>query len=178
MYQNVTMNIWLMKGEHHFVQCLDKLDEKYSGDSEVTDFIALCNAMNVYYPIKKINSKHDNVKFYVRPLECKLDQTIFKDRKEIGSDDLFYENCVDFERGDAKPKIRVHGQALFNITNFAQFENIEFTGEDNLVTFDAYANSTASLDKIQELLDVTPAKMCEFYTEPTGYLESGIANVT
>ena len=29
--------------------------------------------------------------------------------------------------------MRVHGAARFNITNFAQFENIEFVGVDNLV---------------------------------------------
>ena len=52
--------------------------------------------------------------------------------KEWGPADIFYENCVDFEKGDAKPLIRVHGAAAFNITNFAEFENVQFTGEDNL----------------------------------------------
>ena len=61
--------------------------------------------------------------------------TIFKDMPKLGGDKLFYDLCVDFEAGDSKPQIRVHGRSAFNITNFAQFENIEFTGEDNLVEF-------------------------------------------
>lgn len=37
----------------------------------------------------------------------------------FGSKEIFMANCVDLENGDAKPQIRVRGQALFNITNFA-----------------------------------------------------------
>ena len=55
--------------------------------------------------------------------------------EKFGSEEAFYSNCVDFEAGDSKPQIRVHGRSAFNITNFAQFENIDFTGEDNLVEF-------------------------------------------
>ena len=35
-----------------------------------------------------------------------------------------------------KPELRIHGNSTFNITNFAQFENIIFTGEDKLVKYD------------------------------------------
>ena len=55
--------------------------------------------------------------------------------ERFGPEKIFEQNCVDFERGDAKPQIRVRGRSMFNITNFAQFENIEFTGEDNLFSF-------------------------------------------
>ena len=91
---------------------------------------------------------------------------------KFGSQEAFYENCVDFEAGDPKPQIRAHGKAAFNITNFAQFENIEFTGEDNLVDF----IDVADADLMQDVVDATPFKFCEYEDEPTGYLET--ANVT
>ena len=95
----------------------------------------LCKDLESYYPIRKNDQRYDNIKFYIRPLECRLAQDYFRDLQYFGSEETFYENCVDFEAGDAKPQIRVHGRAAFNITNFAQFENVEFTGEDNLVDF-------------------------------------------
>lgn len=70
----------------------------------------------------------------MRPLECKLKKDKFKRLENFGASEAnFDEVCVDLEAGDPKPQIRVHGNAAFNITNFGSFENIEFTGEDNLV---------------------------------------------
>ena len=66
-----------------------------------------------------------------------------------GPESDFDNYCIDFERGDAKPQVRVHGSAAFNITNFAQFENIEFVGIDNLavpVETDVPAQNTVYLD--------------------------------
>lgn len=134
-YENVTFNIWLFKGEHHFVQCLDHLGVKYPEDDfepPLERFPTLCKNTNTFYPLKRSYQKHDNVKFYIRPLECRLGKTLFKRFEEWGPKDIFEEYCIDFEKGDAKPLIRVHGSAAFNITNFAEFENIQFTGEDNL----------------------------------------------
>ena len=93
----------------------------------------LCKTLSTYFPLKKNDQRHDNVKFYIRPLECKLAKTYFLEMERFGSEEAFYENCVDLEAGDPKPQIRIHGSTAFNITNFAQFENIEFTGEDNYV---------------------------------------------
>ena len=185
-YQNVTFNIWLLKGTHHFVQCTDFLFMKYfdadndycedlesrlgdeymnyckfakiidgyyaDADDNFCSFDAcettfdgrtamtidedvLCKELETYFPVRKNYQKYDNVKFYVRPLECKLSDDYFRDLEKFGSEDLLWENCVDFDAGDAKPQIRVHGRSSFNITNFAQFENVEFTGEDTLVEF-------------------------------------------
>ena len=67
-YVNVTINVWLFKGSHHFVQCSEDLRYKYftkddetvrdgsSGtfDEEVTAFSALCVNDTTYYPIKMI----------------------------------------------------------------------------------------------------------------------------
>ena len=77
----------------------------------------------------------DNVKFYFRPLECKLKKTKFLNMEKFGIEATFDKYCVDLEAGDPKPQIRVHGRSLFNVTNLMQFENLEFTGEDNLVHF-------------------------------------------
>ena len=46
---------------------------------------------------------YDNVKFYIRPLECKLKKTKFFNIEEWGPEADFDRYCVDLERGDAKP---------------------------------------------------------------------------
>ena len=95
-----------------------------------------------YFSMFKSAPKHDNVKYYIRPMECKLRYTTFKKIEDFGSEEAFWENCVDLER-DAKPLIRLHRKAsYFNITNFAHFENIRFTAVDSLaVTTEVrYAN--------------------------------------
>lgn len=99
----------------------------------------LCKSTETFFPLKKNDHDHDNVKFYVRPLECKLAKDKFRDMSTFGNRDIFFENCVDLEV-DPKPQVRVHGRALFNITNFAQFENIEFTGVDNMARFDNFTS--------------------------------------
>ena len=127
----------------------------------------LCKTLQSYFPLRKTEQKKDNVKYYIRPLECKLAKDYFLDMSRFNSPlDAFYENCIDLEAGDAKPQIRVHGRAAFNITNFAQFENIEFTGEDNLIQLlDEHDTGL-----MQDIVDSTPFRFCEYADEPTGYL--------
>ena len=93
------MNIWLYKGTHHFVQCEHILEKawKFENPSEENfyDYIVngnwalngrtfnvphrtLCNTATNYYPLKRSEQNHDNVKFYIRPLECRL-------KKEMGA---------------------------------------------------------------------------------------------
>ena len=133
----------------------------------------LCKDLETYFPIRKNDQRYDNIKFYFRPLECKLDKSIFRDLEKFGSKEMFYENCVDLEAGHAKPQIRVHGRAAFNVTNFMQFEKIEFTGEDNLVEFITVDADEAMM---QEIVEVSPYKFCEYSEEPSSYLESPSIN--
>lgn len=114
------------------------------------------------------------MKYYVRPLECKLAKSTFKKMSEFGNEDVFYENCVDLERGDPKPQLRVHGNAMFNITNFAQFENIEFTAVDNMIELEATDGQAATLEKYQDFIKSSPFKLCDFEEEPTGFLEDAV----
>ena len=58
------------------------------------------------------------------------------------------------------------------MTNFAQFENIEFTAEDSL----ASTTETNNTEEFQKALNYTPIAKCNFTEEPTGYLQD--ANVT
>lgn len=110
---------------HHFVQCDEYLASKYPdadlwsmwkdeastyfsseidfSESAVRDFSTLCSNQKTYFPLKRIRQKYDNFKFYVRPLECKLAETTFRDMSLYGNEDVFYENCVDLEKGDPKP---------------------------------------------------------------------------
>ena len=54
--------------------------------------------------------------------------------KEFGDEKTFWDTCVDLEVHQ-KPEIRLHrALSYFNITNFAQFENIRFTAVDALAT--------------------------------------------
>ena len=48
-------------------------------------------------PSKRNPPLHDNVKYYVRPMECKLRFTTFKHIDRYGTDDLFWDTCVDLE---------------------------------------------------------------------------------
>lgn len=81
-YANVTFNIWLFKGDHHLVQCLDYLDNKYANDP--IDRSILCNDYETYFPLKKNNQRYDNVKFFVRPLLCDLIDSYFKKLEAFG----------------------------------------------------------------------------------------------
>ena len=63
----------------------------------------LCKDVETYFPIRKNDQRYDNIRFYIRPLECKLAQDYFRELQYFGSEESFYENCVDFEAGDAKP---------------------------------------------------------------------------
>lgn len=46
---------------------------------DVKAFSALCKNAKTYFPLKKQQQRTDNLKFYVRPLECKLADSTFKD---------------------------------------------------------------------------------------------------
>ena len=99
------------------------------------------------------------MKFYVRPLDCE-EVGYFSKRYD---NELFAEYCVDWEAGHHKPQIRLHNSiSYFNITNFAQFENIQFTAEDSLANI---TNKTYS-----QHFDHAPLVKCAFEEEPTEYL--------
>ena len=73
----------------------------------------------------------DTFRFFFRPLDCSYTSSFFINKERFGDPLLFDELCVDFENGDSKPEIRVaNTYTYFNITNYAYFENITFTGED------------------------------------------------
>ena len=78
----------------------------------------------------------DTFRFYFRPMDCSYVNSFFTPLKKYAENEtLFYENCVNFTAGDPKPQIRVANTfTYFNISNYAQFENISFTGEDLLAT--------------------------------------------
>ena len=50
---------------------------------------------------------------------------------------------------------------MFNITNFAQFENIEFTGEDNLVNFVRLTDDFA-IEKQMDIINSAPFSLCSY----------------
>ena len=76
-YEEVVFNVYLFKGVHHFVQCTERLDVKHGEEmSTHTDAIeqnlpTLCTTDETYFPLKRNFEASDNLKFYVRPLECK-----------------------------------------------------------------------------------------------------------
>ena len=84
---------------------MDYLADKYNGANAIDTSIykVLCNDIKTFLPLKKNNQLYDNVKFYVRPLECKLASDYFKKLEYFGPDEYFYNNCVDLESGDPKP---------------------------------------------------------------------------
>ena len=130
------MNIWLYKGQHHFVQCSEHLGYKHGTivdeeepwvgfqfNPQVTTFDTLCKSEETFFPLRRSNAEDmldDNQKYYVRPLDCKLKQKgeIFEDIAVWGPEADFDRFCVDVDAGE-KPQVRVHGTSFFNITNFA-----------------------------------------------------------
>ena len=57
---------------------------------------------------------------------------------------------------------------MFNITNYAQFENIEFTAEDALATVNSDYEYYTGTSRVFKNI---PLKKCNFVSEPTGSLE-------
>ena len=71
----------------------------------------------------------DNLSLSIVSMDCRyVDSYLFG---MTGLDlEVFEENCIDVESGD-KAQIRIANEyTYFNITNFAEFKDIEFTGED------------------------------------------------
>lgn len=68
-YEEITVNIWLANGIHHFIQC----DHKITPNSKLGDLPLLCrddDTRRAYYPVRRNAQPYDNVKYYVRPLDC------------------------------------------------------------------------------------------------------------
>ena len=87
---------------------------------ELSDVPYMClQNSQKYFSNKRNQPLYDNVKYYIRPMECKLRYTVFSDLRLYGTDEIFWETCVDLEV-HSKPQIRLHGAvSYFNITNFA-----------------------------------------------------------
>ena len=73
--------------------------------ADLAAFPALCKTIATYFPLRDVNfnEAYDNKKFYVRPLECKLKDTIFKKMENWGPESFFDTYCVDFDKGDPMP---------------------------------------------------------------------------
>ena len=100
--------------------------------------------------------KSNNVKFNFAPLDCSLSS-------EWGTQNGFAANCVNVKNGE-RPQIRVaSNQAIFNITNYASFTDLEFTGEDQLV-----------IDESNDGCDygAYPVQKCSFSSAPTSIVEA------
>lgn len=106
--------------------------------------------MKFSYPLS------NNVKLNFAPLDCDSQW-----RAEVGFADI----CVDIKNGE-RPQIRVaSNQAMFNITNYASFTSIEFTGEDQLVVDEAVSgNSYCDYGAY-------PIQKCKFAKKPTSVVE-------
>ena len=76
-YEDITINIWLYSGVHHFIVCDDRLARKlevfslteYDPGEILAGF--MCIEEYSYQYLKKVYPTYDNVKFYIRPIECK-----------------------------------------------------------------------------------------------------------
>ena len=93
-----------------------------------------------YQYVKKLMKpmpKDDTYRIYFRPLDCSYTDSFFIYKERYGPAAVFDDMCVNFTAGDAKPEIRVaNTYTYFNITNYAYFENIAFTGEDLFASLD------------------------------------------
>jgi len=128
-FKRVTVNIWLGKGSHYLFNCRKGFTNPIPATfvDHYTDF---CKEIDL---LDQVYSQIDNVELTFKPFDCAERYKAFRTLGTFGSSDAFWDNCVDFEKGQAKPKIRVQNSySYFNITNFARFERINFHGEDAL----------------------------------------------
>jgi hypothetical protein len=98
-----------------------------------------------------------------------LIRSYFKNIGSYGSSSLFYSNCLDFKLGEI-PEIRIaSNHSTFNVTNFAHFENLLFTGVDMLAVDQSETPGC--------VYSYIPAKKCEFTTEPNSVVADLDLNV-
>ena len=82
----------------------------------------------------------------------------------------FDDYCVDLERGDPKPQIRIANKyTLFNITNYALFENLEFTGEDLFASYTDHMST--GFNYPQGVLGFIPSTKCTVIEDPLYILD-------
>ena len=120
----------------------------------------------------------DNMRFFFRPLDCSYTDSFFISKERFGDPLLFDELCVNFTNGDSKPEIRVaNTYTYFNISNYAYFENLTFTGEDlfaNLATrLDHHdlTDSEAFQKWRQSALAFYPKTKCKVREEPNDFFD-------
>ena len=121
----------------------------------------------------------DNARFFFRPLDCSYTSSFFIVKDRYGDAAAFDEMCVDFKAGDAKPEIRVaNTYTYFNITNYAYFENIAFTGEDLLATVVLEGHATLQAPYTrgyallkQGVLSFYPKTKCKVREEPSSFFK-------
>ena len=101
-YETVTVNIWLTRGIHHFIQCDETIDrdpdldgEDWSDDDGLPVLCDVDDTGGTYYPVRRNAPKYDNVKFYVRPLDCE-EARLFS---RLYDREAFWDHCVDKEVG-------------------------------------------------------------------------------
>ena len=74
--------------------------------------------------------------------------------------EIFDEQCIDVANGD-KAQIRIaNPYTYFNITNYASFENIEFTGEDLFAKATYNGESMGFMDELG-ILAFMPFTKCQ-----------------
>lgn len=152
-YSEVVVNVWVGAGVHHFFYCEASWAEMgLPADQTVCELAAL----GARYP------QYDHIKVYVKALDCAERYGYFTNLGKFGSTNAFYSECSNLGYGDVKPSVYVQSpHAFLNVTNFAQFENLHFTGVDQL----AVQEDTC-------FPSLYPSAKCEFATEPTGIVEA------
>ena len=128
----------LGKGTHFFFACVDGLSADVSALSDVTDF---CGEID---SLKQVYARADNVKLTVKPLDCSLDTAATQ-----ASPVTFTENCVDTEAVVSEhPTVVINSASVnFNVTNEAVFEDIIFTGNDNLAFYSEAPNKGRPIEE-------------------------------
>ncbi len=110
-----------MAGSHFFFQC----DSAYYTPNVLegtTDLYGYCGNSNVAN-LASYYFKNDNNKIYVKALTCEIAEEL------LLTDYTSY--CVDLSTDDSgsKPTLYINSpRYYFNITSFAYFENIKFSG--------------------------------------------------
>ena len=119
----MTATIYLGKGDHFYHYCV--LDD--NNPSDIFDYCNYENEAFTYSLSLYAPPLNNNVNIYFKPLECSL-------ASELGYEDNenFYAMCLDLDT-DGKPTIYLNqNYANFAIYGSTSFENIKFSGINQL----------------------------------------------
>ena len=160
--KDIEITIYISSGAHFLFSCNADIKRSTAAPATLVDLCGVDSSYNfndaysenllTYVP------KSDRIKYYIKPLDCNVDDTTFATLGLLDRTDATFTGfCTDISAG-AKPYIYVNQENfVFNITRYAKFEYLLFSG------INMAANGNVN-DTVSQYPDV----LCNVATTPNG----------